>query len=1097
MIRLILRSIRKGDWGKMRIKYLSSIALFFILSIELINSLSALNIGEQSNPTRFLLNMQYKDEGKIYCSVVNHARKPIPDALIKFSIIGVFPESAYQREFKTDKEGKFEIEYSISYNSGTPLYNLKVSAEDYLEKEIKNLSLGDNYQRVLLEFKNGGKVIGKIIKKSTSEPIADAQVDLDGAMSSQTKTDANGEFRLNYLIPGDYYFYAQKDSLKQKRVTRFSISENEIRDDFILELEETYTISGKVIEQETNKPLPNITLIAQGSCKENKIVTGEDGVYVFEQVQYDLGINVISDTYLGVEPDIHFNCDKKVVLKDDLYIDNQDIYVKRGVKIKGTVSTFDSKPAIGAYLRVIKQGIALKLYSADKEGKFSFAIEPNTHFQIVVEKDGYMSAISPEYFVKDTPIEDIVLVLKKGGTIEGRVLSEKQQPISGVEVSSHTRLQFKGNIIDCNNRFSKTDEAGRFKLDNVMPGPILMRAESSELNLSKTLETNLNENEPITDFIIVLAKGLKIAGKILNENNEPVEGIPISVCNYGGSSYAETKTNRDGYYELNGLKDDYFSVFVHSENDNYESIRKDHIKSGNTDVNFILKKIMNQIISGKVFDTDTIKPIDSFKITYGTKEYEFSNSNGLFKLPEPIPIPCTITVSAKDYISENYIIKEDKQEYIITLSKGGSVKGRVISIFDNKPIEGALASILVYGNDYRKVYTDKMGEFLIDKLPYSGHPLNIKAEGYVEKTVPFIAKEGETNNLGDISLGTGCKVFGKVYDANNQPYKGVELLIPRERLSYYETVTDENGYYEFKGLPKWGYWIKGKTINGIYKYFDFREENEEKQIDFHLTGTTAKIRVLLNDDGFEGASIYGNSGENIFEGKTDDNGELLITGIKGGTYDLAVSRNDSNIWSEKITIKENQENTFTFKISDSLISGKVLNQEGNPLRSVPVCLDYTDVESLKKMRLYKFSGGVTDSKGDFGFRYVPPGDYVLSALIVVWSPSIENNHCVMKKLSLDYNEKVNNICLKFGEGRVLELTIKDSSTNKPLPYTNVAILIPPQHVQTNMDGKVWIWGIWPSNYNLRIYNPGYEILEEEITIGEEQIIQKEILLNKK
>jgi len=1102
----------------MRRKYFPLILFFFISSIAFTNPLnqvssyentikndliniSALNNGERSNsppPS----NILYKEEGEIYGSILNHAQKPIPDALIKFSITGISPESADQKECKTDKEGKFEIKYSISYNSGTPLYNLKVSAKDYLENEIKNTPLYDNYQRIYLEFKNGGKVIGKVVKKSTSEPVADAQVDLNGAMSSQIKTDANGTFQINYIIPGDYYFYAQKDSLKQKEVTRFSISENEIKDNIIIELEETYTVTGKVVDKDTNKPVANLLLSAYGCCKNNDVVTREDGVYVFENVSSDLYINIISDTYIAAEPKTEKWGDKKIILKDNYYIDNQDIYVKQGLKIKGAVSTFDNKPVFQAEIEVIKADSSSKKYRVDPSGRFTFALEPGTHFRIIASSNNYASTISPEYFAKDSPIEDIILILKNGGTIEGKVLSDKNLPLSEIGVSSDVKLQLYNYSCYRNSRCTNTDEEGKFILKNIMPGTVILTAQSRNLNIAKRLEIKLGEDKNITDLIIILSKGLSISGKILNENNEPLEGITISANNYGRSSFAEIKTDVDGHYEFKGLIDDYFSLSVRDESNKYIEEKKDHIQSGSTDVNFILKKKMNQIISGKVIDIKTFNPINKFKISHNGKEYEFNEANGLFTLQEPITIPTRITVSAQDYLPEEYSVKEKQKEHIFPLSKGGAIKGRTVSKIDNKPIEGAEISTKVNGRDKVKTCSNTAGEFIISDLPYSGYWFDIKAKGFIDKRINVMAWERETNNIGDIYLGTGCKIYGRVYDENNQVCKNVvllvqnaDLMVPYERLSY-ETITNEVGYYEFKGLPMDKYLISGKILDAIHQEVELKDENEEKQIDFHLTGTAVKINVMMSGEGFADATIEAESEKSNFKGKTDFQGNFFVKGVKGGSYDLYILYNNSTVWIEAIEIKEDAKNNLTFNVSDSCVSGRFLNKDGKLIGNVPIGLFFKKLEYYDKEVCKKVSYCVTDSSGCFAFRYVPPGEYILGAT-AAWSPSIDNNDCAIMRVLINFGEDIENIDLKIGEGRLFEFIIKDSQTNQPLPFTNVSIRFPFIHTQANTDGKVWLWGFPPDTYKFGIYNRDYEPFDEEITIGEEQTIQKEILLNKK
>ena len=156
-----------------------------------------------------------------------------------------------------------------------------------------------------------------------------------------------------------------------------------------------------------------------------------------------------------------------------------------------------------------------------------------------------------------------VMVMRKGGTIEGRVIDETGRPVSGVRI--HTKEPYWS---DSGKPVATTGEDGRFRIANLSfkhsalndPPPSTSRSiEQREIAITVHAEgytpelVHADPNGSTSPLEVTLKPGQSVAGQITDESGKPVEGVSVSASNWLGYRTRlnlRTETDADGEFRL-------------------------------------------------------------------------------------------------------------------------------------------------------------------------------------------------------------------------------------------------------------------------------------------------------------------------------------------------------------------------------------------------------------------------------------------------------------------------------------------------------------------------------------------------------------------
>ncbi|MFN0248303.1 MAG: carboxypeptidase regulatory-like domain-containing protein [Kofleriaceae bacterium] len=400
----------------------------------------------------------------------------------------------------------------------------------------------------------GGVIEGVVRDEKSKEPVVGARIDArrDGgagvpfadASRYRATSGANGRFRLSGLRPGAYGLTARE----KKRVTGepvvVGIGVAEQVTDVELLLGSGLVLSGVVVDND-DKPVPGVSVSLNGDGPG--IAEGSDAKGEFE--------------FVGLPPGRYF----LIPTADDwaaegiapVELSNEDVTgvkvrVRRALKVTGHVEprqpcTISHEAEPGSFGGEMMMFVAPR--QTEPDGDFSFPVGP-------VKATLTARCPSGAYGTKSIdPTSDapIVIEVKGGASIAGRVLDAKGQPIAGATVmaapaGAERRVMIVNGMVTSGIQ-ALSNAQGNYEILGLAPGPYAMSALDRGRPLrsrGKPVKVTLAEAEKKAgvDIAVDRADGV-IRGVVTGPDGKPLPDAWVSVQQDLGAMMEEMGPSRD------------------------------------------------------------------------------------------------------------------------------------------------------------------------------------------------------------------------------------------------------------------------------------------------------------------------------------------------------------------------------------------------------------------------------------------------------------------------------------------------------------------------------------------------------------------------
>ncbi len=373
-----------------------------------------------------------------------------------------------------------------------------------------------------------------------------------------------------------------------------------------------------------------------------------------------------------------------------------------------------------------------------------------------------LSQALPELYVRNA-----VVVLKKGLNAIGRVTDNAGKPIAGARVAL-TRLT--------SNRASTTNAQGHFDLPHLSPGQNKLAIQANGY-VPSLQEVMVADN--MTPVDIVLEAGRAVSGRVLDDENKPIEGAMI-LFELGLSDqgiWPRATSDQDGRFRLDGIPTAGGSLLVRHKSTGVRVARPIDLDKPLT---ITVSKPAKVHLRGTVTDLESGHPIPSFNVVLrGGLMARNPATGGKFEVTANKPPssgfhqPVQIRIEAQGYAAqEPRTVRLDRDEITLDfrLRKATEVTGLVrtpdgavaanaelglrsasqrIDIHDGRIQNNGVYPILHTSADGRFTIAPRDGEFVVVVV----HP-----SGFAIRTMG--AQGGRQNAPIDITLQPWGRVEG-------------------------------------------------------------------------------------------------------------------------------------------------------------------------------------------------------------------------------------------------------------------------------------------------------------------------------------------------
>jgi len=507
---------------------------------------------------------------------------PVPGAVVKLedsdsNVFGVdFDELRpqpvdYSRI--TDREGKFTIR-----NLTAGLTTFQAKKDGYLTGK-KMMFVRDDVENeeCVIEISPGASVTGRVISKSTGEPVVDAEVtflgqgflkDMIPFFRDNASTNADGKFTLTPVPPGTTSLKISHKDYSVKIVENVELGEGESKDVGDVELTSGGGIAGFVLDV-ASRPVSDALLIARREAEFRNANTNSEGEYSFDELSPGLYTVQLIENQDGLMMGQTGNVQEKQVTVTDGEVAELNFILVPGYTLSGKV-TKNGEPATGMYvscqsadpLTPTREGGNIVV---DSEGRYEFTeVQPGNYHVSVYRGNMHQGQEMKFLFVgavnvMDDTIYDIDLPV---ASISGRVMdAESGDPVAGAMVSvvRSTDPHTVEDIIKSGRWGDVTDSSdsdGFYKLDEVQEGDFYITVRHEEYSYDlRPLTLGEGENKSGVDFS--LKPGLALNGRaILRETGSPPSRLFIHLVNQDNIAVSNefASVSTDGSFSIGGLR---------------------------------------------------------------------------------------------------------------------------------------------------------------------------------------------------------------------------------------------------------------------------------------------------------------------------------------------------------------------------------------------------------------------------------------------------------------------------------------------------------------------------------------------------------------
>jgi large repetitive protein len=794
------------------------------------------------------------------------------------------------------------------------------------------LKVGELVKDVALVLRKGLEARGRIVD-SAGQPIASAEIRLSrperggarfvfqfGGMNRE-KPDAtsgtDGSFRVAGLEAGEYAAAVSREGYATKRLPVLTVEASGPNDWGAIALATGLTIAG-VVRNSKGEAVVGAEVFAFGEGSGARDSTSDqEGKFRLEGFgERGVVLIVRADGYATLQRQVTPSPQEVVlVLKTSGTIRGlvEDAGTKRPVTDFSAAYTEAQGGFAGGIRMVLGGGDNEKTFQST-DGSFELSDVPPGKWNVRASSPGYRpTEVSGIEVGEGETKEGVVLSLKKGGVVTGRVLD----PRGGTGVTNASvawsessdaggfgpaaammaRMNGDGSGVT-------TDADGRFRFEGLPAGRLTLSAEHPDfLATSKQVDVENEANVELT-----LSLGGSISGTVVGKDGRSgVPGAQVLLNEQGGGmSFGDDSTRADGSgnFLFEHLKAGRYGVSARSNAGTTSS--KDVVLAENQQQSGVLLEVESgATIIGTVSGLPPSR-LGGVRIAASARDYSDSamtGDDGRFTLRDVpagvLRINANTSFPSLRQAVKSVDVAEGATEVPVEIVFEGSARiaGRITR--GEKPIAGAYVAArpdpLPAGTYGAVEQTDEDGRYAFEGLTDGTYQMQVSGPGVSYRRA--LAVSGDTN--GDIAL-PAIAISGIVTEADSSdPIEGASVQADAgtstTAFQMKRATTDSRGYYSIDDVDPGNYQVTARKDGYQLKTQPLSVGSTSAELNIGLArGSGLAIRGV---DGLTGLPLrglttvaYAASGTVAFSGfvSLDTEGKGEIASLTPGRYSVYV-----------------------------------------------------------------------------------------------------------------------------------------------------------------------------------------------------------------
>ncbi|HUR28663.1 MAG TPA: carboxypeptidase-like regulatory domain-containing protein [Planctomycetota bacterium] len=494
----------------------------------------------------------------------------------------------------------------------------------------------------------------------------------------------------------------------------------------------------------------------------------------------------------------------------------------------------------------------VSVVKTDALGKYRFT-------NVVARRDYYLIVSHADY----SPTQETLVavgdqgdfqgpnvVLKTGSVIQGTVTDEGGNVVPSADLWLDSAF-FNEEGESPDRLVVKSDLMGHYEFKNVYPVTKKLTCTADGYGMQTISPVNVSgePGERVTqDFRLLV--GQPIAGRVVGLDGVGIKGAKVLANSTANNvSYrGETESTEDGSFQLLNLTPGTYVLSCQAKG--YRQQKYTRVAVGN--MNVVIDMVAQACINGRTVDSAG-SPVTAF--TAEVRRLAPNQVPGIGVAPDPTPVketftdaqdgnfqlcgldPGTYTVlassasSAPTY-SEAFSISTERPtaNIVVRLSKGGSIKGRVVSpagtpvggvaiethddTYDDDPND-IFSQMIPTNTTSRRVVSRADGTFEIQYLTPEKYQLRLAHSSFAQgKMREIMVADGKATDVGTIAMQVGGAIRGTVFSAGGGPLAGGFVHLESDSSDLVlDTRSDAEGHFSFAHVRPGNYTLSATGAN--------------------------------------------------------------------------------------------------------------------------------------------------------------------------------------------------------------------------------------------------------------------------------------------
>ena len=765
-----------------------------------------------------------------------------------------------------------------------------------------------------------------------------------GLPTLRAVSDAAGAFHIAEVTPGRYHATATDDRWAGGFSSGFSLPPGG-HHSMTLRLGVGHPIEGQILD-EGGGPIPGARVSAglsypwsnPGTHRQFLTIADQEGRYrlVLSPHEYRLWASARG----------YATADITAAVTRPL---RRDILLSPAARVSGTVVDGSGLPVPGARVRLsvgLDSDGSAENGRTDAQGKFRFDDVEAGSYQPHASRGTAVGFGRPLSVVPLEPVEGLVIELKAGLTVTGRITDQKGAGLGGVDVRMSSRVTTDPDL----RASGRTAADGSYRLEGLLPGSYQLAVDGAEAGfMGHKRIVQLAGSRPHNEDV-QLAAAASLTGQVLGIDGQPARALLVrlepAADGTRGPGVKPSMTDEEGRFRLLLADSGRMVLTAWARNKGVASVPLD-VAPGSRDRHLELRLAPGASIGGQVrFEDGAPAAGVSVAMTRqeGTAIHDSTTTgeDGAFQIDSLAPGryvvharrkagPWNLWTSGEEPHLKLIDVEANQKKtgVVLVLPRGGHRISGLVLLADGSPAAGARVVARVDDGDtwkpsghtveHRATVGDD-GRFALQDLEKARFILWATRHG-----LPDVRQNGVAAGREDVrlQLSAGASISGAVRTGAGKPVTDYTITIvpapgpglTREQqlerrvgLRAPQRVQASDGRFSVEALEAGSYELRITSAEGENGSQVVTVRAGEQKTGLQLVteaGTTVRGRVLTWKGGepVEGAEVEAEIAARRVATETDSNGNFTLRGIPAGeTFTLEVQSGDPNLVPEETEV---------------------------------------------------------------------------------------------------------------------------------------------------------------------------------------------------